>query len=149
MRPLLALFMLSVLLTGLVAGCGGGDQSGNGGEEKQQAGKDAEQGGGASKVEESDKKIALGTIQTVEEDKRKISVKLAAEVRGKKQLAFKVNKRTDIAFGGEKAEIGDITEGQQAKIEYVDRDKGPGRAVNVELFEVQRREPSEEGEKTN
>ncbi len=138
-RPLLALFVVSVLLAGLVAGCGGGDQSGNERDKKQQGGKAAEAGG-------SDRKIALGTIRAFEEDKRKVYLKPAAEARGEKQLSFKVNKRADITLGGKKAEIGDIARGQQAQIGYVDRAKGPGRALSVDLFGARGQEPSKEGE---
>jgi hypothetical protein len=141
-RPLLALFVVSVLLAGLVVGCGGGDQSGNERDKKQQGGKAADTGG-------SDRKIALGTIRAFEEDKRKVYLKPAAEARGEKQLSFKVNKRADITLGGKKAEIGDIARGQQAQIGYVDRPKGPGRALSVNLFGVPRQEPSEEGGNAN
>ncbi len=139
-RSLLGLLVLSVLLTGLIAGCGGGE-SGN--SEAQP------QGDKAARGEEPQKKIALGTIQTFEEDKRKISLELSVEIRGKKQLSFKVSKRAEITLGGEKAEIDDITEGQQAQVEYVDGDKGPRRAVGVDLFKAQRQEPSEGDENTN
>jgi hypothetical protein len=141
-RPLLALFVVSVLLAGLVAGCGGGDQSGNERDKKQQGGKAADTGG-------SDRKMALGTIRAFEEDKRKVYLKPAAEARGEKQLSFKVNKRADITLGGKKAEIGDIARGQQAQIGYVDRAKGPGRALSVNLFGVPGQEPSEEGGNAN
>ena len=141
-RPLLALFVVSVLLAALVAGCGGGDQLGNGREKKHQGGKAADTGG-------SDRKIALGTIRAFEKDKRKIYLKPAAEARGEKQLSFKVNKRADITLGGKKAEIGDIARGQQAQIGYVDRAKGPGRALSVNLFGVPGQEPSEEGGNAN
>jgi hypothetical protein len=141
-RPLLALFVVSVLLVALVAGCGGGDQSGNERDKKQQGGKAADTGG-------SDRKMALGTIRAFEEDKRKVYLKPAAEARGEKQLSFKVNKRADITLGGKKAEIGDIARGQQAQIGYVDRAKGPGRALSVNLFGVPGQEPSEEGGNAN
>lgn len=141
-RPLLALFVVSVLLAALVAGCGGGDQSGNERDKKQQGGKAADTGG-------SDRKIALGTIRAFEEDKRKVYLKPAAEARGERQLSFKVNKRADITLGGKKAEIGDIARGQQAQIGYVDRAKGPGRALSVNLFGVPGQEPSEEGGNAN
>ena len=142
-RPLLALFVVSVLLAALVAGCGGGDQSGNERDKKQQGGKAADTGG-------SDRKIALGTIRAFEADKRKVYLKPAAEARGEKQLSFKVNKRADITLGGKKAEIGDIARGQQAQIGYVDRAKGPGRALSVNLFGVPgQQEPSEEGGNAN
>jgi hypothetical protein len=147
-RPLLALFVVSVLLAALVAGCGGGDQSGNERDKKQQGGE--EQGGKAADTGGSDRKIALGTIRAFEEDKRKVYLKPAAEARGEKQLSFKVNKRADITLGGKKAEIGDIARGQQAQIGYVDRAKGPGRALSVNLFGVPgQQEPSEEGGNAN
>lgn len=141
-RPLLALFGLSALLIGLAAGCGGGDQPQSGGEEKQQ------DGGKAAKVEESETKIALGTIRAVKPDKGRISLKPTADVQGDGPLAFKGAENADITLDGGEAEVADIKGGQQAQIEYVGDEKGVRRATSVQLFGVQR-QPSEEDGNAN
>ena len=136
-RSLLALLVLSALLAGLIAGCGGGDQSGTGGEKKQQAGKAAKREGGGVKAEESNTKIALGTIRAVKEDKRRISLKPTVEAQGDGSLAFRVADNADIAGG------------QQAQVEFVGGEKGAGRALSVQLFQVQREQPPGEDGQTN
>ena len=142
-RPLLALFVLSALLTGLVAGCGGGDQSGQsggGGERKQSGGEAAEQGGGASNAEEADKKIALGTIRAVKPDKGRISLKPTVEDQGDGSLAFRVAEDADITLDGRPAEVSDIKGGQQAQIEYVSGERSVGRVLSIQLFAIQRQQ---------
>jgi hypothetical protein len=140
--PLLALCVLSVLLVGLVAGCGGGDQQQGGGEKEQQ------DGGRAANVGESETKIALGTVRAVKPDKGRISLKPTVERQGDGSLAFKVGENADITLDGRKAEIADVKGGQQAQIEYVGGEKGVGRATSVQLFGV-RRQPSGGDENTN
>ena len=137
--PLLALSVLSALLIGLAAGCGGEDQPQGGGEEKQQ------DGGKAAKVEVSETKIALGTIRAVKPDKGRISLKPFVENQGDGSLAFKVGENADITLDGKKAELADVAGGQQAKIEYVGGDKGVSRATSVQLFEVQGQPSVEDG----
>lgn len=132
-RPLLALLVLSVIL----AGCGGGEGSGGSDPQKQQGNKAAESNGGA---QEPEKKIALGTIRAVKPDKGRISLKPASEVQGEEPLAFKVADDTTITLDGREAEIGDVAGGQQAQIEYFGGGGGVNRATSVELFQVQRQE---------
>ncbi len=148
-RSLLALLVLSALLAGLIAGCGGGDQSGTGGEKKQQAGKAAKREGGGVKAEESNTKIALGTIRAVKEDKRRISLKPTVEAQGDGSLAFRVADNADITLDGKEAELADIAGGQQAQVEFVGGEKGAGRALSVQLFQVQREQPPGEDGQTN
>lgn len=146
-RPLLALFVLSALLVGLVAGCGGGDQPQSGGGDQPQSGGEKEQQDGGN-AQESETKIALGTIRAVKPDKGRISLKPTADVQSEEPLGFKVASNADITLDGKKAEIADIKGGQQAQIEYVGGEKGVGRATSVQLFGVQG-QPSGGGENTN
>lgn len=145
--PPLVLFVLSILLAGLLAGCGGGGEqkgAGGGGGEAQK------QGGEAARRDPPERKIAIGTIKGVNEDKRHISLRPAAEAQGKKPLRFKVRKNAEIAMAGKKiapGDVGSVTEGQQAQIEYVVKNN-LNRAVAVQLYEVQEQQPSGAGEKT-
>ncbi len=138
-RLLLVLFVLCALLVGLVAGCGGGDQAQGGGQEKQQ-GEAAKQGGEAGGAEASETKIAFGTIRAVKPDKGRISLRPTAEAQGEEFMDFKVAKDAQITLDGKDAEVADIKGGQQAKIEYVDNEKGISRVKNLELFQVQRQD---------
>jgi hypothetical protein len=132
-RSLLVLLVLSVLL----AGCGGGDGSGVGNSQGQQGDRAAEGDGGA---QGSEKKIAFGTIRAVKPDKGRISLKPTSEAQGDEPLAFKVADNTAITLDGREAEIGDVAGGQQAQIEYAGGGGGVNRATSVELFQVQRQE---------
>ncbi len=132
------LLVASVLLVVLAAGCGGEDQSGN------------QQGGQQGDAEPANSKIALGTIQGVDQEKKKVSLKPTTQDQGAKPLNFRVNARAKISLGGQEREMGDIQDGQQAQIEYVEKDKGPDRAVSVELFATgQDQQQPQEGEQTN
>lgn len=122
--------LLSLVLCILLAGCGGG-QSGTGGDEQGQ-----EQNGEAAKKEPLQQKIAIGTIRSFKEDKRRISLRPAANAQSEKPLGFKVRKNARIILGGKKVELSDVKEGQQAQIEYVVQNN-VNRAVTVHLFEVQ------------
>ena len=129
---LLLPLVLCVLLAGLLAGCGGGssNQSGNGG--GNQAHK---KGGAAAKKQAPQKKIAIGTVKGFHEDRRRISLRPAADAQSKKPLAFKIRKNAKITLGGKAAELSDVKEGQQAQIEYVVKNE-VNRAVTVHLFET-------------
>ena len=135
--------LLSLLLVGLLAGCGGSDQSGGG----QQEGK-------AAKKEKLSRKVAIGTVRAYKDDRRRLSLRPAAEVQGDKPLGFKVRKNAQVTLDGEQAELGDIEEGQQAQIRYVVK-SGVNRAIIVQLFSKQpsgedkkEKKPSGEGEKS-
>jgi hypothetical protein len=124
--------VLSLLLVGLLAGCGGSDQSGGG----QQEGK-------AAKKEKLSRKVAIGTVRAYKDDRRRLSLRPASEAQGDKPLGFKVRKNAQVTLDGEQAELGDIAEGQQAQIRYVVKND-VNRAIIVQLFSKQ---PSGEDEK--
>ena len=121
--PLVLPFLLAVLL----AGCGGGsDQSGGGQQE-------GTQGGEAAKKKPLSRKIAIGTVRAYKDDRRRLSLRPASEAQGEKPLGFKVRKNAQVTLDGEKAELGDIEEGQQAQITYVVKNE-VNRAIIVQLF---------------
>jgi hypothetical protein len=131
-------FLLSLMLVGLLAGCGGSDQSGGG----QQEGK---AGGGAAntKKEKLTRKIAIGTVRAYKDDRRRLSLRPASEAQGDKPLGFKVRKKAQVTLDGKQAELGDIEAGQQAQIRYVVENE-VNRAIIVQLFSKQ---PSGEDKK--
>ena len=88
--------------------------------------------------------MAIGTVRAYKDDKRRLSLRPAAEAQGEKPLGFKVRKNAQVTLDGEKAELGDIEEGQQAQITYVVKNE-VNRAIIVQLFEP--RQPSGEDEK--
>jgi hypothetical protein len=121
----------------LLAGCGGGgDQSGNGGggqqndEQAQKGGE--EQGGKAANQGAPQMKIALGTIESVQPDRRRVVLKPSTEVQGGEQMTFNVRKNAEISVNDQEAEMADIEAGQQAQIQYVTRNEvNRARAVQV------------------
>ena len=128
--------VLSVLLVGLLAGCGGSDQSGGG----QQEGKS---GGEAASKEKLTRKAAIGTVRAYKDDKRRLSLRPASEAQGDKPLGFKVRKKAQVTLDGEQADLGDVEKDQQAQIRYVVVNK-VNRAIIVQLFSKQ---PSGEDKK--
>jgi len=136
-RPRLIVPIL-VLLAALPAGCGGGgEQSGgsqeNGGQQDQQQ---------ESKKQAQETKIAVGNVVAVQTDRRRMVVQPSREVEGAEKIPINVRKTAEITLGGEKAEMGDIKEGQQAQARYIVKND-VNRAVSVQLFEA---EDSSEGE---
>ena len=121
--------VLSLLLVGLLAGCGGSDQP-DGGQQEDNS------GGGAAKKEKLTRKIAIGTVRAYKDDKRRLSLRPASEAQGKKPLGFKVRKKAQVTLDGDQAELGDIEEGQQAQIRYVVKND-VNRAIIVQLFSKQ------------
>ncbi len=120
-RPSAALiFIASILLAGLIAGCGGGgDQAGNSGSQ----GGDGEQRGEATQGEGNqadtlEVKIALGTIIAAKLDRRKVILRPSTEQQGDR-LTFKVVDGAQITLNDQQAELADVKEGQQAQITYV------------------------------
>ena len=139
--PLLLSFLLAVLL----AGCGGGseqsgDQSGGGQQQKQEG----KAGGEAAKKEPPKRAIIIGKVRAYKDDKRRLSLRPASEAQGEKPIGFKVRKNAEVTLDGEKAELSDIEEDQQAQITYIVKNE-VNRAIVVHLFEKQ---PSGEDEKT-
>lgn len=128
--------LLSLVLCMLLAGCGGGQSGTGGGDEQGQ-----NQNGEAAKKEPLQKKIAIGTIRAFKEDKRRISLRPAADAQSEKPLGFKIRKNARITLGGKKVEISEIEEGQQAQVEYVVKNN-VNRAIAVHLFEAQGGEES-------
>jgi hypothetical protein len=134
--------VLIVLLLGFLAGCGG-NQSGNdgsqGGEQqksKQQGSNGQEskqqQGGETTNEGPSPEKVALGTIQSVEPDNRKIVMKPAFKAQGGEQITFNIRKNAEIRVNDQEADLSDIQTGKQAQISYVTKN-GINRATSVEV----------------
>jgi hypothetical protein len=137
--PAAVFFVVSVLLAGLLVGCGGGDQSGGsgsqGGDGQQQG--QAQQGeaqqGEAQQGDPPEVKIALGRVINVIPDRRKVILQPSAEAQGGERMIFKVNEGAEIVLNNEPAEMADVAEGQQAQIEYLVV-KEQNRARLVELI---------------
>ena len=134
--PAATLFsIVLVLLLGFLAGCGG-DQSGSG--ESQGGGQQGggeqgtKQGGGAADEGPSQAKISLGTIESVEPDKRKLVLKPSFEAQGGDQITFNVRKTAEIQVKDQPAELSELQSGQQAQIEYVTKND-VHRAVSVQV----------------
>ena len=139
-----ALFLaMTVLIVGLLAGCGGGDQSGSG--SQQGGGEGAKQGqnapekqnGGASKQKAGNKpakKILFGTVTFVNSKTEGFSVKPTVKAQGKKPVAFRLAQQNRITLAGKEAKLDDMEKGQQAQVEYVVRNDR-NRARVVRLFE--------------
>jgi hypothetical protein len=130
-RSRLAVPLLAILSAVLLAGCGGGEQpegSGNGG-----GGQDQQE---QPKKEAQETKIAVGNVIAVQPDRRRMVVQPSQQVEGAEKVAINVRKTAEITLGGEKAEMGDVAEGQQAQAEYVVKND-VNRAVSVQLFEAE------------
>jgi hypothetical protein len=140
-----ALFLaMIVLIAGLLAGCGGGDQSGSG--SQQEGGGNAEQdknapvkqGGNAPKKQGKNapkKKILFGVVKFVNPKTGGFSVRPTLEEQGKKPVVFRLAKDTSITLSGNEAKLEDMKKGQQAQVEYVERNDR-NRARTVRLFEA-------------
>ena len=124
---------LLALLAALLAGCGGGEQSGGSQEEGGGQGQDQQQ---ESKKEAQETKIAVGNVVAVQPDRRRMVVQPSQQAEGTEKVPINVRKTAEITLGGEKAEMGDIAEGQQAQAEYVVKND-VNRAVSVQLFEAE------------
>jgi hypothetical protein len=117
-----------VLITGLLTGCGGGDQSGSG--SQPDGGSKAEQSKNAPK-----KKILFGTVTFVNPKTEGFSVRPTIDEQGNKPVAFRLANETSITLGGKEAKLEDMKKGQQAQVEYVERNER-NRARSVRLFEA-------------
>ena len=134
--PAATLFsIVLILLLGFLAGCGG-DQSGSGesqGGDQQGGGEQGtKQGGGAADEGPSQAKVSLGTIESVEPDKRKLVLKPSFEAQGGDQITFNVRKNAEIQVKDQPAELSEIQSGQQAQVEYVTKND-VNRAVSVQV----------------
>ncbi len=132
--PAAVFFVVSVLLAGLLVGCGGGDQSGSGGS---QGGDGQQQGqaqqGEAQQGDPPEVKIALGRVISVVPDRRKIILRPSTEVQGGERMIFKVRDDAEISLNDQPAEMDGVQEGQQAQIEYIVVNE-LNRARRVELI---------------
>ena len=139
-RAALVYLVVFVLLTGLLAGCGG-DGSQDSAEKKP--------GDGAPKKAAPQKKIALGKVKAVVPDRRRLVLRQANQVDSAKKLAFNVRKTAEIDLDGKKVEMDGIKEGQQAQVKYVVTKNEVNAALTVHVFEATGgQQPSGEGEKT-
>jgi hypothetical protein len=131
------LFLVTiVLIAGLLTGCGGGDRSGSG--LQQDGGSKAEQGENASKKRGKNgpkKKILFGTVTFVNPKTEGFSVRPTIGEQGNKPVVFRLANETSITLGGKEARLEDMKKGQQAQVEYVERNER-NRARSVRLFEA-------------
>jgi hypothetical protein len=139
--PAVTLFsIVLILLLGFVAGCGG-DQSGSGesqggdqqGGDQQGGGEQGtKQGGQAADKGPAHAKVSLGTIESVQPDKRKLVLKPSFEAQGGDQITFNVRKNAEIQVKDQPAELSELQSGQQAQVEYVTKND-VNRAVSVQV----------------
>jgi hypothetical protein len=136
--PFTAHFLVTiVLIAGLLTGCGGGDQSGSG-SSQQDGGSKAEQGKNAPVKRDKNapkKKILFGDVLFVNPKTEGFSVRPTVNEQGKKPVVFRLAKETRITLGGKDAKLEDMKKGQQAQVEYVERNDR-NRARTVRLFEA-------------
>jgi hypothetical protein len=119
---------VAILLTGLLAGCGG-DQS-----EGESGGAGEQEGGEAAKKDAPKTKTALGTIRSVKTANKKIIlnrtvVSSGTGERKEERAPFKLTKQAKITLDNEPVELADIKEGQQARITYVAKNQNLAREV--------------------
>jgi len=126
------LFIVSILLAGLLAGCaGGGDQGSNGGAQDGEGEQGQAAQGEGTQANALQLKVALGRIVSVKLDRRKIILRPSTEQQGDR-LVFKVVDDAQITLNDQPAEMGDVQEGQQAQIEYVTvNEQNKARAVEL------------------
>jgi hypothetical protein len=131
------LFLVTiVLITGFLTGCGGGDRSGSG--SQQDGGSQAEQGESAPVKQGENapkKKIVFGTVTFVNPKTEGFSVRPTIEEQGNKPVVFRLANETSITLDGNEAKLEDMKKGQQAQVEYVERNER-NRARTVRLFEA-------------
>lgn len=130
--------ILLLFLLGSLAACGGGEQSGDGGSQggEQQGGQQQEgqqqEGQQADDQGKAPQKIALGTIQSVDPERRRVVLKPDFEAQGGDQITFNVRKNADVRVNDQEAELADVQQGQSAQIEYVTKNE-VNRATAVEI----------------
>ena len=132
-------FLILVLfLLGSLAACGGGEQSGDGGsqggeqQEGQQEGGQQQGDGQQAGAQEGVQKIALGTIESVDPERREVVLKPGFEAQGGDQITFNVRKNAEVRVNDQEAELADVQSGQSAQVEYVTRNE-VNRATAVEI----------------
>ncbi len=136
-RSSTTLFLLAaILLSGLLVGCGGGEQSGNGPRDGGASGaKEEKERAGAANKGGPKSKIALGRIAATDPDRRKVVLRPAAEVQGGERMIFIIKRNAEITLDDKEVELADIEKGQQAQVSYsvakvVNKDTNKSREVN-------------------
>lgn len=128
----MSVLALLLLTAGFLVGCGGqsedGSQGGSGG--NQQGGSN-----GDSNEPAKETRIGVGNVVSVNTDRRRMVMRTSQEAEGDDRLIFKIRKNAEITLGGERVEVGDVTQGQQAQVEYVVVND-VNRATSVQLFET-------------
>ena len=81
------------------------------------------------------KNILFGTVTFVNPKTEGFSVRPTIDEQGNKPVAFRLAKETSITLGGKEAKLEDMKKGQQAQVEYVERNER-NRARSVRLFEA-------------
>lgn len=122
--------VLLVACVGFMTGCGG-DQSEGGSQEQQGDGGQGEQD---AQKPEQEGKIALGSIEAVNTEAKRFTLKPTVEEQGKEPQSFKLTPQAKVTLGDKQAELADMKKGQQAQVEYIVR-KDLNRARSVQLFE--------------
>src|SRR5919112_3018205 len=143
------LFLVTIVLTAAsLTGCG--DQSGSG--SQQDGGSKAKQGKNAPVKQGENapkKKILFGTVAFVNPKTEGFSVRPTIDEQGNKPVAFRLAHETSITLGGKEAKLEDMKKGQQAQVEYVERNER-NRARSVRLFEAGKGSQDDQGgEKTD
>jgi hypothetical protein len=140
------LFLATIIsIAGLITGCGGGDQSGSG--SQQDGGSQAEQGQNAPKKQDENapkKKVVFGTVTFVNPKTEGFSVRPTIEEQGNKPVVFRLANETSITLDGNEAKMEDMKKGQQAQVEYVERNER-NRARSVRLFETSKGSQDDQG----
>jgi hypothetical protein len=77
----------------------------------------------------------FGTVTFVNPKTEGFSVRPTIDEQGNKPVAFRLAKETSITLGGKEAKLEDMKKGQQAQVEYVERNER-NRARSVRLFEA-------------
>jgi hypothetical protein len=135
-REITTVLFLATIVLILITGCGGGDQSGSG--SQQDGGSQAEQGENAPKKQGENapkKKVVFGTVTFVNPKTEGFSVRPTIEEQGNKPVVFRLANETSITLDGNEAKMEDMKKGQQAQVEYVERNER-NRARSVRLFEI-------------
>jgi hypothetical protein len=135
----MALFLVVFgLLCGLLAGCGGSQSGSDDSQGGQQQGGEQEggeqQGGEAEEQGASQEKVALGTIESVDAESRKVVMTPEFEAQGGEEITFNVRKNAEISVGGEEADLSAVEQGQTAQVEYVTKND-INRATAVEIVD--------------
>jgi hypothetical protein len=123
-----------VLIAVLLTGCG--DQSGSG--SQRDGASKAEQGENVPKKQGKNapkKKILFGTVTFINTKTEGFSVRPTIDEQGNKPVVFRLANESSITLDGKEAKLEDMKKGQQAQVEYVERNER-NRARSVRLFEA-------------